>query len=132
MEKVILRNCATYDPKRIESIILDGMDTLGIHPKGRTMVKPNLVMPHARYFAGCYTRPEFMDGLLGALRKRGEKITDLAVGERSGITIPSRYAFMEAGYPKILRKHGVKQVCFDEVASIPRNLNHPAALRSLV
>jgi uncharacterized protein (DUF362 family) len=96
------------------------------------MVKPNLVMPHRRYFSGSYTRSEFVDGLLGALRGRGEKITSLAVGERSGLTIPSRYAFTEAGYPKVLRKYGAKPVYFDEVPAAPVRLNHPAALRPLV
>ena len=103
--QVILRHCDAYDPERIKTILLEGMDALGVRPEGRTMVKPNLVMPHTRFFAGCYTRPEFMDGLLGALRARGQAISDLTVGERSGITIPSRYAFSEAGYHPVLRRN---------------------------
>lgn len=130
--KVLLRHCATYDPKRIKEILLEGMDILEVHPTGRILVKPNLVMPHARFFAGCYTRPEFMDGLLDALKTRGNGITDLAVGERAGITIPSRYAFAEAGYPRILRKHQVRAEYFDENPSVPIALKHPAALRPLI
>lgn len=130
--KVILRHCATYDPKRIKEILLEGMELLGVHPTGRTLVKPNLVMPHARFFSGCYTRPEFMDGLLGALKARGSEITDLAVGERAGLTIPSRYAFVEAGYLPILHKHQVRAEYFDEKPSVPFALKHPAALRPLI
>jgi uncharacterized protein (DUF362 family) len=85
-------------------------------------------MPHKRYFAGSYTRPEFLDGLLLALKERGKSITDLAVGERSGLTIPSRYAFAEAGYMGILRRHGVRAEYFDEQRSIPFALKHPDRL----
>lgn len=127
--KVILRHCETYDPRQIEAILLEGMDELGVQPHGRTLIKPNLVMPHRRFFSGCYTRPEFMDGLIGALKARGAQITDLAVGERSGITIPSRYAFAEAGYPQVLRKHRVRAEYFDEKPSVPFELKHPDALR---
>jgi len=41
-------------------------------------------------------------------------MTELAVGERSGITIPSRYAFTGAGYDRMLRRLKVKRYCFDE------------------
>lgn len=130
--KVILKHCAAYDPRQIQDILLEGMDQLGIRPQGRTLIKPNLVMPHKRYFSGCYTRPEFMDGLIGALKARGEGITDLAVGERSGITIPSRYAFFEAGYARVLRKYRVRAEYFDEKPSVQFLLKHPAALRPFI
>ena len=130
--KVILKHCASYDPQQIKDILLEGMDELGVHPQGRTLIKPNLVMPHTRYFAGCYTRPEFMDGLIDALKTRGEGITDLTVGERSGITIPSRYAFVEAGYPQILRKHRVRAEYFDEKPSLQFPLKNPNALRPFI
>jgi uncharacterized protein (DUF362 family) len=130
--KVILRNCDSYDPHRIKTILLEGIDLLGVRPKGYTLVKPNLVMPHPHHFSGCYTRPEFMDGLLEALQERGENISALAVGERSGITIPSRYAFAEAGYPAVLRRHRVKAEYFDEQPSVAVPLKHPDALRPYV
>lgn len=130
--QVILRHCDSYDSLRIKKILCEGMDILDVKPYGRTLVKPNLVMPHRRYFAGCYTRPEFTDGLLQALKERGNRITDFAVGERSGLTIPSRYAFVEAKYPEVLRRNKVRAEYFDEKPSIPINLQHPAALRSTI
>ncbi len=130
--KVILRHCDSYDPAQIKSILLEGMDILGIQPHGRTLVKPNLVIPHHHYFAGCYTRPEFLDGLLAALKERGEKISELAVGENSAIAIPTRYGFFEAGYPKIIRKHRVRAVYFDEIPSYPVSLKHPDALHPTI
>jgi hypothetical protein len=80
--KVILKHCDSYDSQQIKNILLEGMDQLGVHPQGRTLIKPNLVMPHKRYFSGCYTRPEFMDGLIGAIKARGEGITDLTDGDQ--------------------------------------------------
>ena len=130
--KVILRDCTTYDPQRIAQIIGEGMDELGVRPHGRTLVKPNVVIAHPLFFAHAYTRPEFLDGLLRALQARGEQITELAVGERSGITVPTRYAFHEAGYPAVLRRRGVKAYHFDEVPQVERRLTHPQALRSYI
>ena len=65
--KVILRSCRDYDPERIRTIVREGLEELGLRPFGRTLVKPNLVaagplFPHA------YTRPEFGEGVLRALR----------------------------------------------------------------
>ena len=91
--KVILRSCREYDPEKIRTIIREGLEELGLRPFGRTLVKPNLVaagplFPHA------YTRPEFGEGVLRALRtSAATTMTELAVGERCGITVPTRVAF---------------------------------------
>ena len=61
--KVLLFRCDTYDPQRIGRIVQEGMDELGVRPRGRTMVKPNCVIAHPRYYANAFTRPEFLDGL---------------------------------------------------------------------
>ncbi len=130
--KVILRRCTEYDPDRISQIIQEGMDELGVRPHGRTMVKPNCVIAHPRYYAHAFTRPEFLDGLLAALKARGGKISELSVGERCGITIPTRYAFAEAGYRPVIRHHRVKTHYFDEMPQVERKLTHPDALRPFI
>lgn len=130
--KVLLRRCTEYDPLRIGQIIQEGMDELGVRPHGRTMVKPNCVIAHPRYYANAFTRPEFLDGLLHALKARDGGITELAVGERCGITIPTRYAFAEAGYGPVLRRHRVKVHYFDEMPQVVRRLTHPQALRPFI
>lgn len=127
--KVILRRCPEYEPARIARIIGEGMDELGVRPRGRALVKPNCVIAHRKFFSHAYTRPEFLDGLLQALQARGGDVTELAVGERSGITVPTRYAFAEAGYPAVLRRRGVRAYYFDEVPQMERPLSHPHALR---
>jgi uncharacterized protein (DUF362 family) len=96
------------------------------------LVKPNPVLPQPQFFPHCFTRSEFMDGLLHAVRDRGEKVDDLVVGERSGLSIPSRKAFSLAGYPPVLRRHRARAEYFDEYPSVPVRLHHPQALRPLI
>ncbi len=130
--KVILRRCDEYDPDRIAGIISEGLADLGVQPRGRTMVKPNTVIAHPLYFAHAFTRPEFLDGLLSALKGRGEEITELSMGERCGITIPTRYAFAEAGYNPVLRRQRVPAYYFDEEPQVEVQLESPPALRPFV
>jgi uncharacterized protein (DUF362 family) len=131
-EKVLIARCADYDPDRIAEVIGRGMDELGIVPTGRVMVKPNVVIAHKRYMPNAFTRPEFVDGLLAAVKARGRDVSELAVGEKCGITMPTRYCFSQAGYPKVLRKHGVKRYFFDECHQIERRLHHPDRLRDSI
>jgi uncharacterized protein (DUF362 family) len=130
--KVIIRHCNNYDPLRIAEIIGEGMDELGIEPSGRTMVKPNTVIAHPQFFAHAFTRSEFLDGLLTAVQLRSEAVSELYVGERCGITIPTRAVFAMAGYPRILRKHRVKPEYFDEGGQVRVALEHPDALRDFI
>src|SRR6476660_3446304 len=90
--KVILRSCREYDAEAIRTIIREGLEELGLRPFGRTLVKPNLVAA-GPMFPYAYTRPEFGEGVLRALRDVGGDtaaggVTELAVGERCGITVP--------------------------------------------
>lgn len=130
--KVILRRCEEYDPDRIAGIISEGLEDLKVQPQGRTLVKPNTVIAHPRYYAHAFTRPEFLDGLLTALERRGDEMTELVVGERCGITIPTRYAFAEAGYNPVLRRHRVRVRYFDEEPQVEVQLESPPALRPCI
>ena len=131
--KVIIRDCRRYDSDEIQRIIREGLDELGLEPSGRTLVKPNIVcagdmFPHA------YTRPEFAQGVLGALRDAGRgRMTELAVGERCGITVPTRMVFAESGYDDMLaRMPGVKRYLFEEEPQVEIPLTHPRRLRDYV
>lgn len=130
--KVLIYSCRDYGSARIAEIIGEGMRALGVRPQGRTMVKPNAVIAHPQYFRHAFTRPEFLDGLLAALRANGPGITDLSVGERSGLAIPTRFSFAEAGYGPVLRRHGARAVYFDETRQVEVPLHHPDALRASV
>lgn len=126
--KVILRSCRDYDPEKIRAIIRDGLDELGLRPFGRTLVKPNLVAA-GPLFPYAYTRPEFGEGVLRALRDVGNSITELAAGERCGITVPTRVAFRESGWDAMLKKIDVKRYCFEEAQQVEIPLTHPQRLR---
>jgi len=127
--KVILRSCRDYDPERIRTIIREGLEELGLRPFGRTLVKPNLVAA-GPLFPYAYTRPEFGEGVLRALRDvGGASMTELAAGERCGITVPTRVAFRESGWDAMLKKIDVKRYCFEEEQQVEIPISHPQRLR---
>src|SRR3954451_12641145 len=96
--RVIIRRCASYDVERIRTIVREGLEELDLRPHGRTLLKPNGVAS-GQVFKDAYTRPEFVEGVLKALRDRDDgRVSELAVGERCGITVPTRAAFEGAGY----------------------------------
>ena len=127
--KVILRHCEAYDAQTIRKIIREGMEELNLRPHGRTLVKPNLVAA-GELFEHAHTRPEFGEGVLLALQDRNEgKMTELAVGERCAITIPSRLAFKQSGFDDVIKRVGAKRYCFDEVPQVEIPLTHEGRLR---
>jgi uncharacterized protein (DUF362 family) len=129
---VILRHCDAYDSQRIRGIVREGLETLGLRPKGRTLVKPNVVSS-GPLFKHAYTRPEFIEGVLSALRDRDEgAMTELAVGERCGITIPTRRAFEGAGYNEVIERAGAKRYCFEEEPQVEIPYTHAQRLRDYV
>ena len=132
MARVILRRCDDYDPDRIKHLIGECMDELGLRPQGITMVKPNCVIAHPTFFPHAFTRSEFLDGLLGALRERDDAVSDLWVGERCGITIPTRFSFSNALYPKVIKRHAAKTKYFDEMSQVQRNLFSEGRLRDYI
>ena len=130
---VIIRHLAEYDSEAIRAILRDGMAELGLRPHGRTLVKPNIVAA-GPLFPNAYTRPEFALGMLQALQDRAaEPLQELAVGERCGITVPSRIAFSESGYDAMLKQlPQVKRYLFDEVPQVEIRYTHKERLRDYV
>lgn len=127
--KVIIRSCREYDPEKIRAIIREGLEELGLRPFGRTLVKPNLVAA-GELFPHAYTRPEFGEGVLRALRDVGEgSMTELAAGERCGITVPTRVSMRESGWDAMLERLDVKRYCFEEEQQVEIPLTHPQRLR---
>src|SRR5688572_20563288 len=122
--RVIIRRCPTYDIGKIRQIVREGLEELDLRPHGRTLVKPNCVasgptFPHA------YTRPEFLEGVLRALQDRDDgRVTELAVGERCGITVPTRTSFDGAGYYPMLKRVGAKVYHFEEEPQVEIRLTH--------
>ena len=130
--RVIIRHCDSYDPARIQKIVREGLDELGLKPAGRTLVKPNLVAA-GKLFPHAHTRPEFGEGVVQALRDAGgDGISELAVGERCGITIPTRAAFEQSGFSAMLKRIGVKHYYFEEEQQVEIPYTHEGRLRDYV
>ena len=126
---MILRDCREYDAAKIREIARAGLERLDLRPRGQTLIKPNVVAAGER-FPHTYTRPEFIEGIVGALRDRDEGgVRSLRVGERSGITMPTRYAFRAGGYLPMARRAKVDLVHFEEDAQVEIPLYHPGRLR---
>jgi uncharacterized protein (DUF362 family) len=131
--RVIIRHCDRYDAERIRTIVREGLETLGLEPRGRTLVKPNIVAA-GEYFPYAHTRPEFAEGVLRALKDRDRgRMTELAVGERCGITIPTRMVFRESGFDAMLeRVADVKRYLFEEEQQVEIKYTHASRLRDYV
>jgi len=130
--RVIIRDCRTYDVQKIRQIVREGLAELGLEPSGHTLIKPNCVAS-GDMFTNAFTRPEFLEGVILALKDsdRG-KVTELAVGERCGITIPTRLAFEGAGYYPMFERTGVRHYHFEEVPQVEIRYTHDRRLRDYV
>ena len=117
--KVLIMRCDQYDPAKIYRVVKKGMEELGIRPTGKILLKPNAVIAHPEIFPHAFTRPEFLDGVISATKERAENPQEIAVGERSGITIPTRFCFQMAGYNKVIKKQKIKAYYFDESRQLP-------------
>src|SRR5579883_621620 len=127
--KVIVRHCDVYDAQRIRTIVREGLEELDLRPHGRTLVKPNLVAA-GELFEHAHTRPEFGEGVLLALKDRDEgKMSELAVGERCAITIPTRMVFAESGFDAVIKRTGAVRYCFEEHPQVEIPLTHEGRLR---
>ena len=130
--RVIIRRCPSYDVERIRTIIREGLEELDLRPHGRTLIKPNVVASGPT-FKDAYTRPEFIEGVIKGLRDRDDgHVAELAVGERCGITVPTRAAFDGAGYYPMFKRTGVKHYHFEEEPQVEIRYDHPGRLRDYV
>jgi len=112
---VILRRASAYDPAAIEKIIREGLEELDLSSrvKGRLTIKPNVVMAHHRVTPSAFTRPEFLEGLIRAL-KSNAGVEEITVAEKCGAAIPTSRMFRRAGYYKLKRKLGFRLVPIEE------------------
>ena len=139
--KVILTPQATYHQEQIKHTVLEGMEILDVTPWGRTLIKPNVVASGEK-FPHAFTRPEFTAGVANALKERrayqeekgraDKPLVEWAIGERCGITMPTRYAYRGAEYYSMAREVGFKLHHFDEVPQVEIDLTHEGRLRDRI
>ncbi|MBM4291834.1 MAG: DUF362 domain-containing protein [Deltaproteobacteria bacterium] len=135
---VILSKCTQYDVEEIRAHTLRALRTLRLTPFGRTLIKPNVVASGER-FPHAYTRPEVVEGVARALKERAAEapaegaglppVREWAIGERCGITIPTRFAYEGAGYYPMAARVGFTLHHFDECTQVETPLTHPGRLR---
>jgi uncharacterized protein (DUF362 family) len=95
-------------------------------------VKPNIVAA-GPLFEHAHTRVEFAEGVLLALKDRDDgHVEELAIGERCGITVPTRSAFDGANYNPMIKRLGVKQYFFEEEQQVEIPYTHAGRLRDYV
>jgi uncharacterized protein (DUF362 family) len=116
--KVILRRVPEYDPVGIFQAVREGIEAVGMsgRVRGRVTIKPNVVMSHPKVTPSAFTRPEFMDGLLRALRSFSDGDLRLTISEKCGVGIPTSRMFRRAGYYKLRRMHPVRVRPIEESA----------------
>jgi uncharacterized protein (DUF362 family) len=127
---VIIRECEQYDVELIRHHIRFGLETLQLKPQGRVLIKPNVVAS-GEHFPHAYTRPEFTEGVALALKDvaQEEQVKDWGIGERCGITMPTRFAYRGAGYYPMAKRVGFQLYHFDEVAQVEVPMKHQERLR---
>ncbi|MEE8378582.1 MAG: DUF362 domain-containing protein [Candidatus Aminicenantaceae bacterium] len=110
MEKVLLRRVQEYNPEIIRNIITEGMEELGIEKGAREniTIKPNVVLAHHKLAPSAFTRPEFLDGLLGSLHPIQEPGSKITITEKSGTGLPTSRMFRRAGYRCLKKQHRIK------------------------
>ncbi|UCF95291.1 MAG: DUF362 domain-containing protein [Desulfobacterales bacterium] len=128
--KVLIMRCDKYDAAKIAGIVKEGMQHLGVTPSGRILLKPNVVLAHPEVFPYAFTRKEFLDGVISATKAQAQDVDEIAVGERSGITVATRSNFKLAGYPEVIKKHKIKVHYFDEVKQVPVSISGAEVLRN--
>lgn len=115
-EKVIIRAVPRYDPSFIAQVIGEGLGEFGLagSPRSRITIKPNTVMAHHKVTPSAFTRPEFLDGLVRALRKERTPAPKITVVEKCGAGIPTTRMFRRAGYHRLKKTHGIRLLPIEE------------------
>ena len=110
---VIVRECEDYDPKKIETIVSDGMRQLDYMPRGKVFAKPNVVVAFQTDKLGshAFTPPSFVGAGLKAISKV-PGVNRIDVGENVAIGTPTRLCFEHAGY-------------YDEIKDVRRTAGCP-------
>ena len=116
MEKVLLRRVSEYNPEIIQKIITEGIDELGFEKttRNRITIKPNVVLAHHKLAPSAFTRPEFLDGLLGSLQKLQDPSSKITITEKSGTGLPTSRMFRRAGYTRLKKQYGIKLLPIEE------------------
>ncbi len=107
-ERVYVREVTEYNPSRIKQVIQDGLSIFNLIGSNHSqiVIKPNVVMAHHKVSPSAYTRSEFLDGLIQALRDSRNAASKITITEKCGAGIPTSRMFRRAGYFSLKKRHG--------------------------
>ncbi len=112
--KVIIRRVPDYQNiDLIRGVVAEGMEELGASPFGKVLLKYNMVFAHKRFSRFAYTHPQVLEAIIDVLAARPE-VEKVILGERTGVYVPTRYHFRQAGYGYLREKPKVEVCFFDE------------------
>ncbi len=111
--KVIIRRCDSYDRQTIHDIIRQGFEELGILPRGKILIKPNVVTANKDYIHHSFTEPAMLEAMVDTLRQDFQQ-HQITIGESGGIGIPTRMFFAESGIQETAENLKVPLVDFNE------------------
>lgn len=114
--QVYLGRCSSYDPQEVAGVICRGLESLGAREifRGKVAIKPNVVMAHHVHARHCYTRPEFLDGLLSNVYARREAVSSVSIVEKCGAGASTSVMFRRAGYGPVAGKYGARLCPLEE------------------
>jgi uncharacterized protein (DUF362 family) len=112
VRKVIIRRCEAYDLALLEEMIKEGIEELHEEPKGKILIKPNVVCS-TPVVQSAHTHTSVVEATVNVLRRlnAGAQIT---IGESGGMAIPTRLFFYHAGYSRMAKRLGVPLKDFNE------------------
>lgn len=103
MNTVYLKRCEEYDRAAILGIVREGMKALAYVPSGNVFVKPNCVFASTggKFGTNAHTNPDFLGATALALGN-ADNVKRVDVGENTGMRIPTRMFYKQAGYYKLM------------------------------
>jgi uncharacterized protein (DUF362 family) len=129
--KVIIRRCDGYENvDRIRGIIREGMEELGARPHGKVLLKPNFIFAHKRYGRYGCTEPRMLEAMIDVMGAMPE-VDKITIGERTAVTVPTRYIFSEGGFSYLAQKPKVELCFFDEAELVEVPLHKGTLHKSL-
>ncbi|MCK4762534.1 MAG: DUF362 domain-containing protein [Candidatus Aminicenantes bacterium] len=114
--RVYLGACDSYDADKITAVLEKALqEKILTKPiSGKVVIKPNLVMAHAKVATEGYTRKEVVEGILRIVQKHGQDVEKIDIVEKSGLGITTAGQFRGAGYRPLKKKYGVKLRAMEE------------------
>lgn len=128
--RVILRRCEAEDVGAARDIIAECFRELGAEPKGKILIKPNVVTANRRYIHHSYTSPAVMEALVEEV-KGSVSPQDITIGESSGYGVPPGLFLYEAGCFALGKRLGVRVSDFNQEPAKRVELKRGVAHKSM-